>query len=160
MIFEKKMCFQQYIFSKEAPVQAFFNVISTLKNVSGPHLGAWRAACSPRAGRRPGLTYRKNNHAPHLCCLKAEQNKSSIICIILGLSISEVEFPSVVICSQGININAIVASMQYHILDLSNTTTNKEFDLTPFQSANLTFRLLRKVYPNTIFVNLFILPIF
>jgi len=57
LTFEKKWAFstKMSIFSKEAYQNAFYNDISTLKNVRGPHLGAWRAACGPRAGRCPGL---------------------------------------------------------------------------------------------------------
>ena len=62
-----------------------------------------------------------------------------------GLSISEVEFPSVVICSQGMNIQAIVAAMYYYILSRLNTTTGKEFNLTPYQSADLTIKHILNV---------------
>ncbi len=52
MTFEK-MCFQKSIFSKEASL--FLMLYQLKKNVRGPHLGTWRAACGPRAGRCPGL---------------------------------------------------------------------------------------------------------
>jgi len=60
--------------------------------------------------------------------------------ILIGLSITDVEFPSVVICSQGINIKAIVAAMFFYIFDRLNTTTDKQFNLTTFQSADLIIR--------------------
>ena len=71
--------------------------------------------------------------------------QSKFIMLCTGLSISAVEFPSVVICSQGMNIQAIIAAMYYYILGRLNTTTTKEFNLTPFQSADLTMRHIMKV---------------
>ncbi len=58
------MGFQPYIFSKEAALNAFFNVISTLKNVGGPYYSAWRAACGPRAVGCPGLPYTLSTLVP------------------------------------------------------------------------------------------------
>jgi len=60
--------------------------------------------------------------------------------VLIGLPISEVEFPSVVICSQGFDLHAITAATYAHILSLSNTTTYEQFGLSPFRSAELTFK--------------------
>jgi len=65
----------------------------------------------------------------------------------LGLPISEVEFPSVVICSQGFSLEAIVANMQTFILnEIGNNTTEDLFNLTAFQRANLSIRSWKKVW--------------
>ncbi len=69
-----------------------------------------------------------------------------ILIIFTGLPISKVEFPSVVICSQGINIEAMVAAIYYYILKRLKTTTQQQFNFTPLQTANLTIRSLREVW--------------
>ncbi len=72
--------------------------------------------------------------------------ETHILIIFTGLPISKVEFPSIVICSQGINIEAVVAAMYYYILQRLQTTTQQQFNFTPFQTANLSVRSFRKVW--------------
>ncbi len=55
----------------------------------------------------------------------------------LGLPISEVEFPSVVICSEGFDFDGITAILWLHILNNMNTTTYEKLGLSPLQCAKL-----------------------
>jgi len=59
------------------------------------------------------------------------------------LPISEIQFPSVVICSQGFDIYAITAAIYDDITNGANTTTTEQFGLTPIQSAKLAVRAMR-----------------
>jgi hypothetical protein len=65
------------------------------------------------------------------------------VLLLKGLPISEIQFPSVVICSQGFDINAIIAALYDDITNGANTTTTEQFGLTPIQSAKLAVRAMR-----------------
>jgi len=59
------------------------------------------------------------------------------------LPISEIQFPSIVICSQGFDINAIIAALYDEITYAADTNTTELFGLNSIQSAKLAVRAIR-----------------
>jgi hypothetical protein len=55
----------------------------------------------------------------------------------LGLPISDVEFPSVVICSEGFDLDAITAVIFGNVFMNMDTSTYKKLGLSPLQCAKL-----------------------
>jgi len=54
-----------------------------------------------------------------------------------GLPISEVEFPSVVICSEGFDLDAITAVIWWQVFQYMKTSTDEKLRLSPLQCAKL-----------------------
>jgi hypothetical protein len=57
-----------------------------------------------------------------------------------GLPISKVEFPSVVICSQGFDIDAISAAMNFYLFKELNNSSQEMFNKTPIGLARIQRR--------------------
>jgi hypothetical protein len=64
---------------------------------------------------------------------------------MLGLSVSEVEFPAVVICSEGFDLNAISAVVFHNTFRYMNTSMNEKIGLSPIQFAKLESKLKYEV---------------
>jgi hypothetical protein len=60
--------------------------------------------------------------------------------LFAGLPISKVEFPSVVICSQGFDIDAISAAMNLYLFKELNNSSQAMFNKTPIGLARIQRR--------------------
>ena len=63
----------------------------------------------------------------------------------LGLTISDVEFPAVVICSEGFDIDAIAAIIYSNIFHYMNTSIEEQVGISPIQCAKMDRRLALSV---------------
>jgi len=59
---------------------------------------------------------------------------------VTGLPVSEVDFPSVVICAQGFNMESLLAINYKLILDAWKNVTGKTTDISPIQFAKAHLR--------------------
>jgi hypothetical protein len=77
------------------------------------------------------------------CTLMKEQQsflKNYQKVLFAGLPISKVEFPSVVICSQGFDIDAISAAMNFYLFKELKTSSQAMFNKTPIGLARIQRR--------------------
>jgi hypothetical protein len=74
---------------------------------------------------------------------------------MLGLSVSEVEFPAVIICSEGFDLNAISAVVYHNTFRYMNTSMNEKIGLSPIQLAKLESKYMDEVIKCITLLNIY-----